>query len=237
MNLMEVKVRIVNAVFDLEATEKYILGHHKVLESYGVTKVTSADTSWKENANVFLILVESAEDLRLLGGARIQLNTEETPLPLVGAIKDLDQGIIEYINQFKTLEIAEFCGLWNSKEVAGYGIGSIYLGRVGVAICTQLGVKKLVALSSPATLRNCIKVGFEIINSLGKNGKFYYPKEGLIATALEVNDLRDLPTASEEDRDYIFNLRENMIFTSHESGPRGSLQIDVDLKIPDPATK
>src|SRR5690554_1876667 len=112
---MEVKVRIVNAVFDLEATEKYILGHHKVLESYGVTKVTSADTSWKENANVFLILVESAEDLRLLGGARIQLNTEETPLPLVGAIKDLDQGIIEYINQFKTLEIAEFCGLWNSK--------------------------------------------------------------------------------------------------------------------------
>src|SRR5690554_2355007 len=117
---MEVKVRIVNAVFDLEATEKYILGHHKVLESYGVTKVTSADTSWRKNANVFLILVESVEDRRLLGGARIQLNTLETPLPLIGAIKDLDPAIVEYINQFQTKEVAEFCGLWNSKEVAGY---------------------------------------------------------------------------------------------------------------------
>ena len=62
-------------------------------------------------------------------------------------------------------------------------------------------------------------------------------KEGLIATALVVNDLCGLPTANEEDRDYIFNLRKKMIFTSHESGPRGSLQIDVDLKIPDPETK
>jgi len=231
---MEVKVRIVNAFFDLDATEKYISGHHKVLESYGVTKVTSADTSWKESPDVYLILVEAMEDQRILGGARIQLNSKELPLPLEGAIKDLDFGIVDYINQFEELQVAEFCGLWNSKEVAGYGIGSIYLGRVGVAICSQLKIKKLLALSSPSTLKNCKKVGFEIIYSLGENGKFYYPKEGLIATALEINDLINLPTAYNEDRDYIFSLRKNMDLISNESGPRGSLQINFDLKIPDP---
>ena len=118
--------------------------------------------------------------------------------------------------------------------MAGYGIGSIYLGRVGVAICSQLKIKKLLALCSPSTLKNCKKVGFEIIYSLGENGKFYYPKEGLIATALEINDLINLPTAFDEDRDYIFALRKNMDLVSNESGPRGSLQINFDLKIPDP---
>lgn len=42
---MKVRVRIVRAIDDVEATEKYIYGHHKVLESYGITKVTSADRS------------------------------------------------------------------------------------------------------------------------------------------------------------------------------------------------
>lgn len=232
---MKVKVRIVKAIIDVDATEKYIFGHHKVLESYGVTKVTSADISWKDNPNVYLILVEAMEDKRILGGARIQLNSEEVPLPLEGAIKELDLGILGYMDQFEELQVAEFCGLWNSKEVAGYGIGSIYLGRVGVAICSQLNIKKLLALSSPATLRNCKKVGFEIIYSLGKNGEFYYPKEGLIATALEVKDVINLPTACDEDRNYIFNLRKNLDFISNESGPKGSLQIIFDLKIPDPS--
>ena len=230
---MKVKVRIIKANEDPKAAEKYIEGHIKVLETYGVTKVTSADTSWKEDPNVYLILVEAIDDKRILGGARIQLNSINYPLPLVDATKELDKRILDYMRPYNPLEVAELCGLWNSKEVAGYGIGSIYLGRVGVAISSQLKLKRLLALCSPATLRNCYKVGYKIITTLGDNGKFYYPKEGLIATALEISDLEELQSAHPDDREYILNLRKNLSHLSRESGPKGSMDIEFDLKIPD----
>lgn len=230
---MKVKVRIIKANEDLCATDKYVEGHKKVLETYGVTKVTSADTIWKEDPNVYLILVEAIDDKRILGGARIQLNSLDYDLPLVHAIKDLDIRILDYMRPYQPLEVAELCGLWNSKEVAGYGIGSIYLGRVGVAICSQLKLKRLLALCSPATLRNCYKVGYKIITTLGDNGKFYYPKEGLIATALEISDLEELQSAHPDDREYILNLRKNLSYLSQESGPKGLMDIEFDLKIPD----
>jgi len=125
---MKVKVRIVRAIDDVDATEKYIFGHHKVLESYGITKVTSADRSWALNPHVYLILFESVEDQRILGGGRIQLRTQNFPLPFELAVREIDPKIEEYLSEFKDLEVAEYCGLWNSREVAGYGIGSIYLG-------------------------------------------------------------------------------------------------------------
>ncbi|KEO74710.1 hypothetical protein [Anditalea andensis] len=229
---MKVKVRIIKAKDDSEATEKYIQGHLNVLATYGVTKVTSADTSWTEDSNVYLILVEAIDDNRILGGARIQLNSEAFPLPVVEATKDLDAKILDYISDFKPLEMAELCGLWNSKEVAGYGIGSIYLGRVGVAISSQLNIKRLLAFCSPATLRNCYKVGFRIISTLGDNGKFFYPKEGLIATALEIDDIENLSSAHFEDRDFIFKLRNNLSHLSQETGPKGSMDVEFDLKLP-----
>src|SRR5690606_1411928 len=231
---MKVRVRVVSAVEDLEATEKYIIGHHKVLESYGVTKVTSADRSWALNPHVYLILFESMDDFRVLGGGRIQLRTEQFKLPLEKAIEEIDPSINEYMAVFKDLDVAEYCGLWNSKEVAGYGIGSIYLVRVGVAILPQLKIKKLLGLSSPVTLSISKSVGYEIIESLGDKGSFYYPKEGLIATALEINDVVNLPMANQAEKDYIFRLRENISFSTIESGPRGDMEVKFELQIPKP---
>ncbi|MCC5938999.1 MAG: hypothetical protein JJU34_17100 [Lunatimonas sp.] len=231
---MKVRVRIVRAIDDVEATEKYIYGHHKVLESYGITKVTSADRSWALNPHVYLILFESMEDFRVLGGGRIQLRTEHFPLPFETAIQDIDPKVVDYLSEYKDLEVAEYCGLWNSREVAGYGIGSIYLVRVGIAILPQLRLKKLFGLSSPVTLSISKSVGYEVISSLGDNGSFYYPKEGLIATALEIVDIDHLPHANEVEKEYIFDLRKKMSFNTVETGPRGKMELQFELQIPKP---
>ncbi len=231
---MKVRVRIIRAIDDVDATEKYIYGHHKVLESYGITKVTSADRSWALNPHVYLILFESLEDFRVLGGGRIQLRTSNFPLPFETAIVDIDPRIVPFMDEFEDLEVAEYCGLWNSREVAGYGIGSIYLVRVGIAILPQLKLKKLFGLSSPVTLSISKSVGYEVIAGLGDNGSFYYPKEGLIATALEIKDIENLPLANPVERDYIFDLREKINFKTVESGPRGEMELQFELKIPKP---
>ncbi|WP_192346379.1 hypothetical protein [Algoriphagus sp. Y33] len=226
---MEVRVRVIRVTEDIAATEKYIAGHLKVLESYGVTKVTSADRSWVDNPNTYLILFESMDDFRVLGGGRVQLRSKGYPLPLEDAISEVDPGIIEYMNQFGELEVAEYCGLWNSREVAGYGIGSIYLVKVGVAIASQFKLKKLLALCSPATVRISKKVGYEVIETLGDNGTFYYPKEGLIATVLAIEDVDNLPTAEESEREFIFQLRNNVVHQKLETGPKGEMMVRFDL--------
>ncbi|MCE7054859.1 hypothetical protein LZF95_09260 [Algoriphagus sp. AGSA1] len=226
---MEVRVRVIRVVEDAEATEKYIAGHLKVLESYGVTKVTSADRSWVNNPHTYLILFESMDDFRVLGGGRVQLKSKGYPLPLEEAISEVDPGIMSYMSQFGELEVAEYCGLWNSKEVAGYGIGSIYLVKVGVAIAAQFGLKKLMALCSPATVRISKKVGYEVIDSLGDNGTFLYPKEGLIATVLAIDDIENLPFADSNEREFIFQLRDNVVHQKLETGPKGEMLVLFDL--------
>src|SRR5680860_1057038 len=119
---MKINIRVVRAILDTEATEKYIEGHYKVLEAYGVTKVTSADRSWMKNPHVYLLLVEMGDSGRVVGGGRIQLRSKDYPLPLESAIYEKDHRIVDFMSGFKDMEVAEYCGLWNSKEIAGYGI-------------------------------------------------------------------------------------------------------------------
>jgi hypothetical protein len=228
---MKINIRVVRAVTDMEMTEKYIDGHYKVLETYGVTKVTSADRSWVNNPNVYLLLVELADSGRVVGGGRIQMRSEGFPLPLEGAIFEKDVSIVDFMSKFSDLEVAEYCGLWNSREIAGYGIGSIYLIRIGVALASFLGLKNLMAFCSPVIVKKAESVGFEIITSLGEEGKFLYPKEGLIATIMEIKDVNDIPTATEEEKDFIFNLRANPVQFKKDTSRKGDLEISYDLAI------
>jgi len=229
---MKIKVRVVRAIDDSETTWRYIDGHLKVLESYGVTKVTSADTSWVSDPNVYLIIFESVGDKRILGGGRIQIRSSDFPMPLENAIAEIDNSIYDYMARFGEHEVAEYCGLWNSKEVAGYGIGSIYLVRIGVAIAAILNLKRIFALCSPATVKISKKVGYRVIEELGKNGEFLYPKEGLIATILQIEDLENLPFAEELEKEMILKMRDVQISTINEIGPKGTMELQFELTTP-----
>ncbi len=229
---MKIRIRVVRASSSPEETEKYIDGHFKVLESYGVTKVTSADRSWVKNPNVYLLLVESLDEHRtVLGGGRIQLRTKDYPLPLEGAIFEKDASILGFMQKYDDLEVAEYCGLWNSKMISGYGIGSIYLIRIGVAITSFLKLKSLMAFCSPYTVKNSQSVGFEIIEILGDKGNFLYPKEGLVATIMHIEDVFKLPLSTPAEKNNINDLRMNPVQIAIHDSPRGPLEIHYDLNI------
>lgn len=228
---MEAIIRTFRAIDDPVSCDQYIDGHRKVLEAYGVTKVTSANVEWRYDPDTYVIIVESIDRTKVLGGGRIQIRSAERRMPLEDATAILDSRIYAYVDNIGNHKVAEFCGLWNSKEVAGYGIGSIFLGRIGVAIITQLEITNLMALCSPATLRNCLKVGFEIIRELGNNGTFYYPKEDLLATCLIIKDIINLPTANPIEREAILKLRENPVQESIEMGPKGELKLFYDIRV------
>ena len=105
------------AINDPVRCGKFIEGHRQVLESIGVKKVTSAKEDWINNPDVVVVIVESEEDGKVYGGARIHKANKDFPLPMVEAIEGLDSSIKEVINRDLDAGTGEVCGLWNSRQI------------------------------------------------------------------------------------------------------------------------
>jgi hypothetical protein len=221
------------AMDNIPACEKYVEGHVRVLKIYGITMITSANPEWFEDPYTYVILVKSEDGEKIYGGARIKVAGGTLPLPIETALTKFDPTVHKLVKDLAPAGTGELCGLWNSREVAGYGIGSIYLGRVGVALATQLKLNSLFALCAPATVKNCMQVGFELETRLGNEGTFYYPKEGLVATAVLLSDCPTLVHADPDERASIMDIRNNWIQRKVEIGPKERVfEIIYDLHIP-----
>lgn len=228
---MVANIRAYNAPNDVETSIRYVDGHRKVLESYGIKQVTSTNIDWFHDPYTYVIVVESEDGEHIYGGTRVQIRSEKLRMPMEDAIAKIDKNIYNYVDNLGNYNVAEFCGLFNTREVAGYGIGSIFLGRTAMAISSKVGIKHLLGLCSPVTLSISQRIGFEVLTDIGNNGTFFYPKEGLIATSLISRDLINLPCALDEEREKIFSVRENPIQTYHEISPKGPLTINYDVNI------
>ncbi len=233
MSDIKIVIKAFRAPDDKTSCHKFLDGHMKVLKIYGITMITSANVEWFDDPDTYVILVESEDGEKVYGGARVQVAGGKYQLPIEKAVQDMDGSVVETVARYAARGTAEFCGLWNSREVAGLGIGSMYLGRAAVAIAEQIKLTTMFGLCAPATVKNSARVGFEIATFLGNNGTFYYPKEDLIATAVIINDTQNLPTAEPEEREIILDLRKKLFQHKFETGPKGrTLDVVYDLQIP-----
>jgi len=228
-----IRIRTFRAPDDQEACEKFIVGHRKLLEIFGISQITSNRQDWVDDPSTIVILVEHTETKVVYGGARVQMVSENYPLPIQTAIGRYDDRIYTLIAEDQAKGgTCEICGLWNSREVAGMGIGSYILSRVGVAIAKQLPVVSLFVLCAPITVKMGIRLGCTIETSLGNNGLFYYPKDDLVATVMRMKDINDLSLASSSEREKILSLRAQPYQEVIERGPKGEYPVQYDLKIP-----
>jgi hypothetical protein len=227
-----VRLRAFRAIDDPRSCELFVEGHRRVLTSIGVDKVTSSNNDWINNPAAFVMIVESLDRQHIYGGARIHVSGGSKPLPIEQATGALDDSIYDLVWNYAQKGTGEGCGLWNSREIAGYGIGSIFLTRVGVAMSTQIGLGSLFGLCAPYTVKMAQSVGYEIEESIGNKGTFYYPKLDLVATVLILRDLKDLSTADEENREAIFALRKNLQGVRIEELRNKKIEIHYDIEIP-----
>ncbi len=227
-----IRIKAFQAINDPASCEKFIEGHRRVLECVGVKEVTSANNNWVSDKNVYVIIVESVEDNKILGGARVQVYDGSEDLPMIEATKDLDSKIIEFVAENKLGGTGELCGLWNSIEVAGMGIGSVFLIRTCVALAAKLELESLYALCSPYTTRMASNYGFLVEKRLGNNGTFYYPKLDLLATIVFQKDLKNLPNSDNHERERIFDLLKNPTQKAIEKNRQYEFEIqyEIDLK-------
>lgn len=216
-------IRTFKAVDDPAACQKYIAGHSRILQVFGLSMITSANPTWVNDPDTHVITVESADGSRIYGGGRIQIASGRLPLPIQTAIGNKEPAIHEVIHRFAQKGTGEICGLWNAREMAANGIGSLHLGRAIVAVAGQLNLTSLFALCAPATVKNCLQVGFEVAGFLGRGGQLIYPKDHLLATAMLIRDLQQLPAASARDREIIADLRNKPSQERTEPGIKGHL--------------
>lgn len=227
-----VRLRAFRAIDEPETCKLFLEGHAHVLTSIGITKVTSSKNEWTENPAAFVLIVESLNDKKVYGGARVHVSGGSEPLPIEEATGALDQGIFDLVWNYAQHGTGELCGLWNSREIAGYGIGSIFLIRAAVAISYQIGLQSLFALCAPYTIKPVESCGMELEASIGNQGKFYYPKLDLIATTMLLKDVPSLNKAHQEDKNAILKIREKPNVIRIEELRNKEITIHYETSIP-----
>jgi len=228
----EIRIRAFRAIDEPETCELFIKGHTEVLTSIGVTKVTSSKNGWAQNPAVFAIIVESPDRKTVYGGARVHVSGGSEPLPIEQATGALDAAIFELVWNYSQRGTGEICGLWNSQQLAGYGIGTPLLIRTLIAISSQIGLQSVFALCAPYTLKPVVNCGMVLVDSIGNKGTFYYPKLDLLATAMVLKDVPFLSGAQFEDQAAIFQMRENPDSLLLHQLKNRQISVDFKLRIP-----
>lgn len=229
----EIRIRAFRATDDLKTCMKFYEGHKRVLEQHGITKVSTANYEWAYRNSVFVVVVESLDQSKLFGGARVHVADGIHPLPIEEATGNLDPNVYSVVRKYADNGTAEICGLWNSIEVAGYGIGSIFSVRAATVIAQQIGIESLFFLCSPATVRFNEWVGCRVITEVGNNGTFYYPKLDLIATAVLLEDAIGLSKAHPREKEKLLHRRQHLSEVSIEKSPFKNVKLNVhyDLEL------
>jgi hypothetical protein len=226
-----IRLRLYRAIDDEESCQKFVIGHRHVLENIGVTKVTSSKDGWMYDPGVYVLIVEDNEDGRVLGGARVHIASKHHRLPVEEATKFLDATVVDVIDRHIPAGTGEICGLWNSREVAGLGIGAVFLTRAAVAVSTRIGLTSLFALCAPYTVKMAENVGYEIDYTVGNNGTFYYPKLDLVATFMILRDVAVLSKATADERNAIMELREHPVLERTEIYRNREVNLLYHLKL------
>lgn len=227
-----VRLRAFRALDDPRTCELFIEGHANVLTAIGVKKVTSSKDDWMFNPGAFVLIVESLDGEHVYGGARVHVSGGSQPLPIEEATGKMDAKIFDLVWQYAQSGTGEVCGLWNSREIAGYGVGSIFLTRAAVAISTQIGLQSLFALCAPYTVKMAESVGYKLESSVGNLGTFYYPKLDLIATTMLLPDVHPLSMAEESERMAINKMRNNLDINSVEILRKKEIEIEYKIELP-----
>lgn len=225
----KVHIRAFRACDDVQSSQRFVDGHTAVLANHGFKKLASSNDAWIKSEDVYVILVTSPSGHKIYGGARIHLKKKNKKLPLENAIEKYDDRVGQVVDEMIEEGCAELCALWNSIEVAGFGIGSKLVIRCAISMCEALNITHLLALSSPPTRRWMKGFGFTTITEIGDEGGFPYPTEKLVATVAHHISSCELEKMAPEFRTEVEELRKNPKKVGVSSGPKGEISLHYDL--------
>jgi hypothetical protein len=188
--------------------EDFVKGHRQLLAVNGVD-LGPIDSSWFNSKNVFLLVVRRINDGEILGGSKLVIYDGDENLPLLKLLKDDYPELLSYLREFQNGGLVEISGLWNSRSVAGLGLGSEQLIRTSIAISGMLNVETVITFCSPFVTRFAELYGFVPLSKFGTNGSIPFPDERWLSTINILEDPMVMSKADLSEKEIIFDLRAN----------------------------
>lgn len=215
---------------DFSLCENFVLGHRQLL-SVNDVDLGPIDTSWFNSTNVYLLVVKRAGLDEILGGSKLVIYDNNGNLPLLKLLNDDYPELVDYLNEYSDKGLVEISGLWNSRSVAGLGLGSEQLIRTSIAICGLLEIATVVTFCSPFVTRFAELYGFSPLSKFGMNGSIPFPDERWMSTINILSDPHIMSRAEDKEREIIFNLREEPNQTRKFNSRGKEITIKFELKL------
>ena len=215
---------------DYRMCENFVLGHRQLL-SVNDVDLGPFDTSWFSSTNVYLLVVRRAGLDEILGGAKLVIYDNKGNLPLLKLLNDDYPELVDYLNEYNDNGLVEISGLWNSRSVAGLGLGSEQLIRTSIAICGLLDIATVVTFCSPFVTRFAELYGFSPLSKFGTNGSIPFPDNRWMSTINILSDPHVMSNADDSERKIIFNLREVPNQTRKFNSRGKEITIKFELKL------
>ncbi|HRH69757.1 MAG: hypothetical protein JNL43_01560 [Flavobacteriales bacterium] len=200
-----VTIHAFRAIDNADLCTAYIREHRRVLEDFGVLQAVPSDHAWMMDPDC-IVLLASHRELGLVGGIRIEHAKPGSKLPMEKSIAPFDPTIAEIIAPFAANGCGEICGLWNANRFAGHGV-PLLLSMAAVSVAHQVGLKSLTCFVAHYTLRHALKVGFQILETVGDGGAFNYPVPRIKSFAMVIPDTILLEGAPSAFRERLISLR------------------------------
>jgi hypothetical protein len=231
---MRLTVRACRAPDAAQDCRRNALACAHVLRRYEIANITSAQQEWWSNHFTCALLLADRDSGEPLGGIRLQRFGNGVPLPLEAALHRTDPRVRARIAHYANRGVGELCGLWCSPKIRGWGLGSL-LTCMGLALASRVDVDTVFGLCDTRNLAANLRLGFRVDQALAASGMFEYPRPGLVAHVLRLDDARGLTGASAEARLVIRRYRESPVgLDIFATGPR-RLDVTRDLRLPPPA--
>jgi hypothetical protein len=230
IEVSEVRLRLTKASEDQETVRRYIKGHEEVLLHNGV-KLSEGYDYWHSLETVYLLVAESLDGQTCYGGSRLHLWNGKDPLPVQSFLAPIENRVYEELDSLAANSggILEIAGLWNSRLVAGLGLGSEHIIRTSIALSVFLQPRLVFTFCSPFVSRFADEFGFLPYRNLGNEGKFPFPDERWMSTINYLEDKFNLPYAKAEERNKIFEIRANKLFVKEYNDRGRNLKIHYQL--------
>lgn len=233
MEYSNVIISAFKATDDLIACLKYVEGHAEVLKSFGLGgAVTSSTPEWVNDSDTYVVTAACAITGAMLGGGRVQLNSEHNPLPMVSAIEKIDKKIVSLVNRYAPNGVAEMCGLWISRKAKGLNLGFTII-QSALVTARQVNISTLIGFAAPITAPFVQRLGFMVEPSVGDNGEFAYPTPEYISTIMILRDMDTLRFAEPEARKQVLRLTSGSIDQEVVQTKQGKLMLNYALQLND----
>ncbi len=227
---LEVSLIVSKAVDDSELCHRFSTGHRKLLENHNVD-LGPIDTSWYSDENVYILVVKDDLKDEILGGSKLVISNGKGNLPMERLLSDDYPNLQGLLSKLSNNGIVEISSLWNSRSIAGWGLGSEQLIKASIVVSSFLNVDKIVTFCSPFVTRFAESYGFVPLKDFGLNGAIPFPDDRWMSTINVLYDMDEMKLADTSCRNEIFELIHHPI-RSIEYKKRGRmLKVNFYLKV------